>query len=290
MVQRSPIRIARDYNRGLTPPVRWAHLAWAALARPLLDGLAWCFDPRRRHWAAPILLAATLVPITLPRDRVIHATFAPVFRSLGGDVRREIEAWQQFGGLGSIIFAVVVVLILDRSKARRLPDFALALAATAAATTFFKAFFGRPRPKYDDPWFFSWPGGDYPLAREGHGVLMTAMTPGSRAELWSMPSSHTSSAAALALCIIALYPQLRGVCLALIGVVIVGRTMVGDFPAHWPSDVIAGGCLGWLVSGTIVHHSLGCRLLDRLTSRPKPRPTPSPAPNPARQELAPPPG
>lgn len=269
MVHRSPIRIARDYNRGLAPPVRWVHVAWAAAGRPVAELVAWCFDPERRFWAAPALLASVLIPLVLPWDPAISAAASGwVSKHLGGDITRELGAWQQYGGMTSIILTVALILILDRSKAWRLPDLVASVGFTALATTILKAFFGRPRPKYHDPFCFLWPGGEYPIARDGNPpFFVSALSPQARAELWSMPSSHTSAAAALSVFIIALYPPLRGVCAVLVCIVIIGRTMVGTDPAHWPSDVIAGACLGWIVGGASVRYSLGCRVAAWVASR-----------------------
>jgi membrane-associated phospholipid phosphatase len=272
MVHRSAIRIARDYNRALSPPVRWAHIAWAAVVRPILDIIAWAFHPARSHWAAPALVALVLIPIVLPRDRAIsHFLSHDIGRALGGDIRREIEAWQQFGGIVSIVVVAVLIATLDPRNIRKLADLAAATISTALVVTFFKILFGRPRPKYDDPDAFSWLFGSYPVLRNGEPTLMHSLSAGLRSELWSMPSSHTSAGAALAVCISTFYPVLRPLCLVLIVIVMIGRTTVGDPPAHWPSDVIAGGCLGWLISATVVKHRWGTMLVNRWSNRGKVR-------------------
>ncbi|HRJ50115.1 MAG TPA: hypothetical protein PKU91_06260, partial [Phycisphaerales bacterium] len=106
MVHRSSIRIARDYNRGLPWWIRWCHIAWAATASPLIRGLGWCFAAERRFWAGSLLVAVVLLPIVIPRDAVIGAFLVDAFSGVGGDIRREIKAWQQFGGVTSVaVFA-----------------------------------------------------------------------------------------------------------------------------------------------------------------------------------------
>jgi membrane-associated phospholipid phosphatase len=235
MVHRSAIRIARDYNRALSPPVRWAHIAWAAVVRPILDIIAWAFHPARSNWAAPALVALILLPIVLPRDRAIsHILSRDIGRALGGDIRREIEAWQQFGGVVSIVVVAVLIAALDPRNLRRIADLAAATISTSLAVTFVKILVGRPRPKYDDPEAFSWLFGRYPVLRNGEPTLMHSLSAGLRSELWSMPSSHTSAGAALAVCVSTFYPVLRPLCLVLVVIVMIGRTTVGDPPAHSP--------------------------------------------------------
>lgn len=237
----------------------------------MLDILRWCFHPVRAHWAPPILVAAALIPLVLPHDQEISRLLSQdIGRSLGGDIRREIEAWQQFGGIVWVVVVGVLMLALDPRQAQRIADLALATAATGLAVALFKILIGRPRPKYNDPEVFSWLLGPYPVIRNGEPVLLHSLSSGVRAELWSMPSSHTSAAAALAVCISTFYPVLRPLCILLVIIVMIGRATVGDPPAHWPSDVIAGGCLGWLISASILKHRLGELLLKRLTQRPPP--------------------
>ena len=268
MIHRSPIRIARDYNRGLAPPVRWAHICWAATLGPAWKAAAWCFEPTRRSWAAPILLSGIFLPVLLPLDGAISRSASGwVNTHLGGDITREIAAWQQYGGLPSVLVVALLVWILDPARARRLADLAAACLLNSVATTLLKVFFSRPRPKYGDSHFFAWPFGEYPILRSGEPRLITAMSPAARAELWSMPSSHTSAAVALSVFVVALYPRLRPLCLVLVLVVAIGRTTLGVDPAHWPSDVLAGGCVGWFFGGLAVHHSLGTRVLDLLARR-----------------------
>lgn len=247
--------------------MRWVHAAWALLARPVLDLMEWCLAPTRRYWAGGLLLAAVATPLAMPFDPDIRDGLMSVYGSMGGDVRREIGAWQQYGALVSVLVIALVIIKLDPGKVRRLADLALASVLTATITLVLKIFIGRPRPKYDDPFTFLWPGGQYPIVRDGKPVLAGTLDPSAGSELWSMPSSHTSAAAALTVFIITLYPQLRWIAIALLVIVIIGRTTLGNPPAHWPSDVIAGAALGWLIAGIVMHHSLGTRLLDRVRHR-----------------------
>jgi hypothetical protein len=78
---------------------------------------------------------------------------------LGGDVRRELEALQQFGqGTFSVLIALAIVL-LDRRRSRRLVDWGLAAGVTALLLYPAKMLIGRPRPKFDDPFGFTGPFG-----------------------------------------------------------------------------------------------------------------------------------
>ena len=70
-MQTPSLRSARDYNRGLPAPIRWAHSAF--VSTPLKSLIRWA--AARRSWAPPLLIALPLILIVLPFDGMI-ARFA----------------------------------------------------------------------------------------------------------------------------------------------------------------------------------------------------------------------
>lgn len=257
----SGLRNARDYNRGLAAPIRWGHMAWA-LVQPVVSPVwRWASDPVRRDWAPPLLIGLVLVLLLLPLDGPI-ARFARA-HPLGGDLRRELEALQQYGqGLSSLLIAAVI-WIQDPARRRRLADWAAAFGSAFVVVFLIKTMLGRPRPKYDDPWIFLGPTGQYPV--DGAGVRHAwELWGGISSDLWSMPSSHTAYAFVMAVFIAAVYPRLRGLVFAIACIVGLGRILTG---AHFPSDVAAGWAIGMAVARTVVHRRWGERALDRWTVR-----------------------
>jgi undecaprenyl-diphosphatase len=59
----------------------------------------------------------------------------------------------------------------------------------------------------------------------------------------SLPSGHATTAFALAFALIVFFPRWRMILIALAVILAVSRTMVN---AHFLSDVLAGGIVGWL--------------------------------------------
>src|SRR5262245_59321661 len=108
------IRMASDYNRGLSPAVRAVHVAAASVRAALSPFMGWIFDPVRRFWAAPLVIGAVLFVIVCPFDGTITRLIGG--NRVGGDVRRELTAWQQYGALGSVVFTTIVVWILDAAN------------------------------------------------------------------------------------------------------------------------------------------------------------------------------
>lgn len=253
----SPLRIARDYNRRLALPVRWAHLALGAawvLAGPAWE---WLVAPGRRLWTLPLAVGAVFFAILLPLDGPISA-LAGRFQARG-DVRRELEAVQQYGALGSLLITAGVIWLLDAGRRRRLLDLLAAVCLTGVAVMLIKALVGRPRPKFDDPHFFPGPLGVYPLGsgRGLHHAWEFWSTISS--DLWSLPSSHTAYAVTLSVFLATLYPRLAPLAWALAALVGLCRVL---FVAHYPTDVVAGAALGLATALPVVRGFWGVRALD----------------------------
>lgn len=263
---RSRLGTARDYNRALVAPIRGAHLAAAAVADAvgLVRGFVW--RPDRRAWAVPALFIG-LGLLVMPLDGAINSMLRGT--RLGGDVRRELEAWQQFGGVGSLVFAAVLIWLLDPARRRRLADLALAAAGTGLVCWVVKMSCGRARPKFGDPELWTGPIGGHPI--EGSVVRAAEFWRDGASDLWAMPSSHTAAAAALAAFLAVVYPRLRLVGIVMIGLVAFARLALSDKGSHWASDVIIGGTLGYTIAFWVATLGLGQRLLDRARGSAAPR-------------------
>lgn len=232
------------------------------------------------HRAAIVLGAgAVCTLLLLPLDDWLMRGLGPFHGGLGsmlrGDVMREVEFVQQFGAFSCTVIAAVAVLLLDRAARPRLLDWAFGLLLNGACYNALKFGLGRPRPRvvfaesalpgYDSTlrWAFFWRQYPLPRPREGAAHLWAHswdVFKGISSDLWSMPSSHTAAAFLLAAVLTRLYPALRPLVLALACIVGCARVLVG---AHFPSDVVAGAALGWVVGALAMDHRWGSRLLRR---------------------------
>lgn len=194
-----------------------------------------------RRFRAKLGLAVLVAfPVALAADRHV-ATFFQSFK-VGGDLRRELEFVQQFGAVTSCLIVAAAIALLDPLRRTLLPRAALAIVATSAAAWVLKILVGRPRPRLDEPYRFLGPWNQHTFVKGDQTVTMHAWEfwrgP---SDLWSMPSSHTAAACALAVVIARLYPRLTPLMIALACIVGVARVVLG---AHYPSDVVIGGALG----------------------------------------------
>lgn len=264
-----PVRMARDYNRGLLAPIRLAHTLAAALHQSFTDAF-----PRaslRRQTLLPLLLGLLGFWLVLPYDGPLGAAARAAAADLSGDLRRELFAWQQYGQGFCLAIVAIAIILLDRDRTRRLLDLALAAGLAKLAGSALKALVGRPRPRpeFDDPATFLGPLGKYPVPVPSPGPDQPAWrlthawnrSTGGGVDLWAMPSSHTLFAAVLSVFLAALYPRLRPLLIALTLLVAAGRVL---FAAHWPTDVIVGGALGVAIAAPITTRYLGVRLIDHL--------------------------
>lgn len=219
-----------------TPPPRsaGATILRAIVGAAVLGGITWAFD-------APIRDAIRAIPF-------------------GGDVKRELEMLQQFGGVASMVIAGAVIGLVQPWRFRRMLDWLMTAGIGWAVFAAMKVATGRVRPRIEHEGS-SWVG---PL---GH----FAPEPGAPAvrpiEFWhsevyaslSMPSTHTTHAAIAAAFLVGMYPRLRWLVVPWVVVVGFGRVWFG---AHWPSDVVVGAILGWALGTVVCRGSWGVRAID----------------------------
>jgi membrane-associated phospholipid phosphatase len=253
----SRIRSARDHNRGLAAPVRWAHLGWAAASD--LASLGFRFvravdQPARKPLSWTILLILLAIAV-FPLDGHISAWFER--HRPRGDLRRELEALQQFGQFAMSMVVVAAVWLLDRPRARRLLDWLAGAVVCLVTINLLKALVGRPRPSLGDPYFATGPAGLYPVPVPSGFRMESPWTSGY--DLASFPSRHACFAALAAVFLCRMAPTLRPLALMLAMMVASARVVMG---AHYPSDVLVGAAIGYAIGVFATRGSWGVRAVD----------------------------
>jgi len=178
--------------------------------------------PGLRIWAGPVLAAIAAAGVVLAQADV------PLFLALNHSALGTFGSlWQNITVLGDGMVAMAMMLVLYRRR----PDLFWA-AFIAAILVSLSIQFGKAlRPTLR------------PLGLLGPDVVRVL---GDEFRNASFPSGHTATAFAL---VAILWPAFRSPfapALLMLAACLVGlsRVMVG---AHWPSDVLAGGALGWLL-------------------------------------------
>jgi membrane-associated phospholipid phosphatase len=258
------VRMAIDYNRGQPRLVRWMLVACAWVRWSLLEPMA--RDPGLKHVFVPLAVGVIGFILLWPLDARLSAALQAWVQNWPGDLRRELHAWQQFGQGAALVLTAIVVIRLEPKRWRRVLDLALAVLVGQLVTTGAKLLVGRPRPRpqFEDATSFLGPWGEYPIVlKDGSTRLVRAwdLAGGATTDLWSMPSSHTFAAFVLAVFVGHLYPRLSPTVFALAALVGLARVA---FDAHWPTDVLVGGVLGYVVASLTITRYAGVRLVDWL--------------------------
>jgi membrane-associated phospholipid phosphatase len=197
-----------------------------------------------RRSVAVVMLGMVLAAALLPLDRAI-ADAASSIRPRG-DVRRELEAIQQFGGVSSLIVMWLVIWRVALNRFRAVLDWALAAGLTSLAVFALKCVAGRPRPKFGEGGLVFL--GPFRARAPGEGASAQhawEFWNDGAAELWSMPSSHTAAAVVAAVCLSRLEPRLRVIVIPAAVIVGAARVLLG---AHFASDVVVGAAIGFAIA------------------------------------------
>ena len=221
-------------------------------------------DGRARSLRSTLIIRGfwiVVILILIQIDGSLNEPLQKFYDMLGGDIRREIKAYSQFGGFTSVVLIGLVMILMDRPKVSRVWDLALAMGLSSLTTMALKILIGRPRPKFDVPGHFLGFWDTMTTTRDAEPIHSWEIWANAPNQLWSMPSGHTSAGFALAAFVGITYPKLRWLAFAIAVVVPISR-MTED--AHWTSDVVAGACVGTWVAGAVTRHGLGRRLAGRL--------------------------
>lgn len=255
--------ITRDYNRGLSASVRWAHAIVSTLRRWLwpLEWLAthywtWVTQDKRSWWARPLTIGVLVALALLPLDQATSDALAGFRRGgkheLGGDILLTIGTIGQFGDAGtSLLIGWVAYLVWPHRRAK-LWDWAACIGVAVLSANIAKMVIGRHRPNYGDAWAISGPFSEVPT--DQGPVFAWEFWKDRASELGSTPSSHTVAAVVLAMVLARLEPKVRPMVFSCAAFVGFNRVLTGY---HYPSDVVLGWVLGvivvrWIWDGQLV--------------------------------------
>ena len=161
-------------------------------------------------------------------------------------------AWPavMLGGLVPILGTLIILLVGEMMKNRRVVTTAWALGQAAIlgylTSCLYKAFTGRIPPPHS--WGFRMSAISHaPLTDTSHGFQFGWLKGG---VFWGWPSSHTTVAFAMAVCLVTLLPGRRKLAFcALIYALYVGLGV--SVTIHWFSEFVAGAVIGSVIGKVV---------------------------------------
>jgi membrane-associated phospholipid phosphatase len=231
---------------------------------------------RRPTWGKPHwLVVGAVCALTAIAVAMIYLDSAAISRQRGlsGPVVLTFETITDFGRSGWLLLPLLTLLVIlallssrsvDRpgrqilaAVAVRVGFLYMAIAVPGIVVAIVKRLIGRARPLH-------WETGG-PFQFNPFDL---------RVEYASLPSGHGTTAFATAVAVGALFPRLRLPMLVFAALIALSRVVVS---AHYPSDVIAGGCIGALgaiaVRNWFASRRLGFVVADDRTVRAMPGPS-----------------
>lgn len=195
------------------------------------------------------LLGAAALACDMPLARFCHEL--RVDGRWPGDLVRLFSMSEVFGhGLG-VFFILLSVFVLDPGHRRALVRVAVATYGAGMSANLVKLCIARWRPHS-----FDWSKGS---VWDTFCGFMTFGDGGSRMQ--GFPSAHSATAVGLAVALTWLYPRGRWL-FTLFAVLVACQRM--ESGAHFPSDVLFGAALGFIVSAICIHY---VRWFDRFEGR-----------------------
>jgi membrane-associated phospholipid phosphatase len=147
--------------------------------------------------------------------------------SFRGDVKRETAFLAQYGQSVATPLAAIIVWQFDPKNIKVPIAIVCAVLATSISCMILKRLFGRVRPNRDNAGKFLGPSFKHANHRE------------------SFPSSHSACAIALTVALAYFFPQAKITWWVLAVITALLRYVLD---AHWPSDVLGGVLLGYVVA------------------------------------------
>ncbi|MCL5270199.1 MAG: phosphatase PAP2 family protein [bacterium] len=223
----------------------------------------------RRIWPALLVMAAAVVMIHFTDD-----LYHPLYNLTRDLPNAYLTSAKQFVSAFTVTVICATIWVLDRRRRAAIFVLLITLLAAGAVNGTAKFTFGRARPTFsvrltdeNRAWIENWrqnhPRTLLNASRQDQWLGLSAQRPWFKDGYDSFPSGHACVAFVIAAFLIALYPRGRWIWLLIACGCALARVAQRR---HFPSDVLFGGGLGWLIAQYLFAQAWPIALGRRLTA------------------------
>ncbi len=221
----------------------------------------------------PALIPAVVALVLIPFAKPVHRAVYDFLMWL--PLSEFFSTAKQFAGATCVLTLLAVIWVFDAPRRRALVVLLVALGISSLVNETIKQITGRARPsdsvildekdmREREQYILENPGTPLKAERVDQWLWFKSGRPWFDSDFASFPSGHSNTAFVLAAFLLVLYPRGRWIWFILAAGCALARVR---FRRHFPSDILMGSALGWVMAQWVFSWGWPVRISDWVFER-----------------------